>query len=229
MQKIRDLYVQGTLLTFIELCLKYSLPKKHLFKYLQLKHFISSNHHQATREPMLSHLEDIVLKHMHGKRQISILYAALVSHDKESSHDKRRAWSLGIKEDIEEAEWATACLKAQSQTINTRTKLLQHKWLMRTYMTPGKLNKWSPAIQDTCVKCLTEKGTLVHCGWECPKFVAFWKMVVHTLSKVTGVQVPCLAKLCILGLYPNNFSSNSKCKILINFGLLQARRMVALS
>lgn len=81
----------------------------------------------------------------------------------------------------------------------------------------------------TCVKCLTEKGTLIHCVWECPKLVAFWKMVVCSLSKITGIQVPCLAKLCILGIYPNTFSSNSKCKTLIDFGLLQARRMVALS
>ena len=108
-------------------------------------------------------------------------------------------------------------------------KLLQHKWLMRTYITPEKLNKWSPGIPDTCVKCSTEKGTLIHCVWECPKLVAFWKMVVQTLSKITGIQIPCVAKLCILGIYPDCFSVNYRCKTLINFGLLQARRMVALS
>lgn len=83
-----------------------------------MKHFISSKHCQATREPPLSCLVDIVLKHIHGKWQISILCAALVSHDREFSHDRRRAWGVDIKEEIEEAEWATACLKAQSQTIN---------------------------------------------------------------------------------------------------------------
>ena len=228
-QKIGDLYAQGTLLTFNDLCAKYRIPKKHFFKYLQLKHFISSKSHQNAREPPLSCLEDIVLKHMNGKRQISILYAVFVSHDEESSHDRRRAWSLDIKEDIEEAEWATACRKAQTQTINTRMKLLQHKWLMRTYITPEKLNKWSPGIPDTCVKCLTEKGTLIHCVWECPKLITFWKMVVDTLSRIVGTRIPCVAKLCILGIFPDCFSANSKTKTLVNFGLLQARRMVALS
>ncbi len=79
------------------------------------------------------------------------------------------------------------------------------------------------------MKCLTERGTLIHCVWECPKLVAFWKMVVHTLSKITGIQVPCIAKLCISGIYPDCFSAHRKCKTLINFGLLQARRMVVLS
>lgn len=45
-QKIRDLYDQGTLLTLNDLCMKYPIPKK---KYLQLKHFVSSKNHQATR------------------------------------------------------------------------------------------------------------------------------------------------------------------------------------
>ena len=70
---------------------------------------------------------------------------------------------------------------------------------------------------------------MIHCVWECPKLVAFWKMVVQTLGKITGIQKPCIAKLCILGIYPDCFSVNYKCKTLINFGLLQARRMVALS
>uniref|UniRef100_A0A8C6SR27 Reverse transcriptase domain-containing protein n=1 Tax=Neogobius melanostomus TaxID=47308 RepID=A0A8C6SR27_9GOBI len=227
-QKIGDLYEGGALLTFNDLCLKYSIPPKHFFKYLQLKHFISS-HCEALREPPLSCLEDIMIKHGNGKRQISVLYAALVSHDKESSSDRMRAWSLDIKEDIDEDEWSIACLKAQTQTINTRMKLLQHKWLMRTYMTPEKLNKFSPDIPDTCVKCSTEKGTLIHCVWECPKLVAFWKLVVCTLSRIVKLQVPCTPKLCILGIYPKNFTVNTKHKTLINFGLLQARRMVALS
>ena len=100
---------------------------------------------------------------------------------------------------------------------------------MMTYITPEKLNKWSPGNPDTCVKCMTEKGTLIHCVWECPNLITFLKMVVCTLSRITGIQVPCIAKLCILRIYPDCFSANSKCKTLINFGLLQARRMVSLS
>lgn len=124
-QKIGDLYDKGILLTFNDLSLKYSIPQKHFFKYLQLKHFISSKHCDALREPPLSCLENIMIKHGHGKRQISILYATLISYDKESSKYGMRAWSLDIKEDIEETERSKACLKAQIQTINTRMKLLQ--------------------------------------------------------------------------------------------------------
>ena len=36
-QKIEDFYIDGNLLTFEQLCQKYYIPKKHFFKYLQLK------------------------------------------------------------------------------------------------------------------------------------------------------------------------------------------------
>lgn len=51
---------------------------------------------------------------------------------------------------------------------------------------------------------------------------------LYSVSEIACIQVPCIPKLCILGIYPDGFSANSKCKILIKFGLLQARRMVAL-
>ncbi len=39
-QKTEDLYMNVSLLTFDQLCQTYYIPKKHFFKYLQLKHFI---------------------------------------------------------------------------------------------------------------------------------------------------------------------------------------------
>lgn len=72
------------------------------------------------------------------------------------------AWRCDIQEDLQEVDWERACLKAQTQSVNTRMKLLQYKWLMRIYITPVKLNHWSPDIPDTCIKCLVGKGSLFH-------------------------------------------------------------------
>ena len=72
---------------------------------------------------------------MCGRGQISLYYTALMSYDK-SSMDRLEAWRLDVQEDIHETEWEMACLKAKKQSINTRMKLLQHKWLMRSYSSP---------------------------------------------------------------------------------------------
>lgn len=149
-----------------------------------------------------------------------------MSYDKESTIDRLEAWRLDLQEDIQEADWEKACFKAQKQSINMRIKLLKYKWLMRTYITLVKLNCCSP---DTYIKCLEGKGTLFYCVWDCPKLQRYWKMVVETISQIAGVKVPHQAKLCILGIYPKNFTVQSKQITLIDFGLLQAKRMIALS
>ncbi len=91
----------------------------------------------------------------------------MVNTTTESSNYKRLALIEDLQTDITEQEWETACYQAQTISINRRFKLIQYNWLMRTYITPEKLNKFNPNIPDTCIKCGTEKGTLYHCIWKC--------------------------------------------------------------
>ena len=179
-------------------------------------------------EPPLTNLENLIITNLTKRGLVSLFYGTLISHEKESSKDRLEAWKVDIGEDILEEDWEMACLKAQQNTINTKLKLLQYKWLMRTYITPVKLNKICPNIPDICCKCLEEKGTLFHCVWKCSKIQSFWQNVMQVISQMVGKNVPLQAKLCILGIYPENLVVNSKQSVLIDFGLLQARRLIAL-
>lgn len=98
------IYNKGKVLTFKDLCLKYPITKAQFFKYLQVKHFISTKYTHMEIEHPVSCLEDIVHKHLYGKHQISILYAALMSYVKESISHKLRAWRLDIQDNIDESE-----------------------------------------------------------------------------------------------------------------------------
>jgi len=42
-----------------------------------------------------------------------------------------------LNKDVSLDEWGTISLKAQTQTINTRLRLLQYNWMMRTYLDYG--------------------------------------------------------------------------------------------
>ena len=201
--KILDLYAEGSLMSYNQLCEKYDIPRRHFFKYLQLKHFILSTHKQLSVPP-LSKIEKLTLSHMDGRGQFSLFYGLLLQHSKESSSKKMEAWISDLKEDIQEADWEGACFKAQSQSVNTKYKLLQYKWLMRTYLTPCRLNHIYPNAPDICVKCREQKGTQIHCLWECLKIHQFWKNVLHCIRLIVGREVPLQAKICLLGIYPEN-------------------------
>lgn len=227
-QKIMDLYHDGVLLSFDALSQKYQLPKKHFFKYLQIKSYMLSKNKQIMSPPPLSELEEITISDIGGKGYVSKYYNLLLAHSTETTVDKLNTWKMDLQEEIDEEDWNEACLKAQKQTINTRFKLLQYKWLMRVYITPATLHHISAKIPDTCSKCLNEKGTLFHCLWKCKHINKFWKDVLKCLSEMFQINVPLCAKLCILGIYPKDFPFTSNQTQMLDFGLLQARRAIAL-
>lgn len=172
----------------------------------------------------MSAIERTTLSSMDIRGQLSVFYDMLRSKSKDNSHSRLNAWRDDLKVDITENEWENACLKAQKQTINTALKLIQYKWLFRTYVTPVK--QYNPNIPDNCTKCNDNVGTLLHCVWECQKIQLFWKDIVNPVSQIAVIEIPLEVKLCILGIYPDHFAPGRKAAPLMC--LLQARRVIAL-
>lgn len=229
LSKVEDLYNGEVMMTFEELRAKFDVPNKHFFKYLQVRSFITTAQNQKLSAPPLSIMERAISSHCYGKGQISFLYDMLVSGSTESSVGRLNAWREDIQEDVSLEEWGSVCAEAHSQTVNTRLKLLQFNWLMRTYITPVKLHKFNSNIPDTCIKCEQAIGTLFHCMWECGEITKFWREVSHAIFKMLGIHLPLHPKLFILGIYPTTPIIQTKKKALINMCLLQAKRLIALS
>ncbi len=158
---------EGKCMSFEEIRTRFGIPQKHFFIYLQLRSFIQSWQGQSLVEPPLSTLENITLNCLKGRGQISLSYKQSVVKYKESFNARLQAWRSDLQVDITEEEWQIACLKAQTQTMNTHLRLRQYKWLRRQYITSVRLHHFNPKIPDVCYKCKQEKGTLFHCMWEC--------------------------------------------------------------
>lgn len=225
-KKVKDLYEDGNLMSFEGLKRKYDIPSVHFFKYLQTRSFIYSCV-KDTNQPPLSLLEQLSTQHCLGKGLVSLFYCTLEGNHKDNSESIRQRWIEDFQEDIEKDDWGLICSKAQSQTINTRLRLIQYNWIMRTYITPEKVNKFDPNIPDLCYKCTEHKGTLFHCLWDCEKIKTFWNAVMQYVSQITSVVVPLSPKLCILSMYPLDCALNNKEKIMVDLCLLQARRSIA--
>lgn len=54
LRKISDLYKEGVLMTFEDISLRFNIPRKHFFKYLQLRSFISSSQNQSLTIPTIA-------------------------------------------------------------------------------------------------------------------------------------------------------------------------------
>lgn len=150
LQRISDLYKDNTLMSFESLKGKFGISQTHLFKYFQILSFIRSRM-QSYQCPPLGILEEMATSDPYSKGKISIIYKKLVNTTTESSNYKRLARIEDFQTDFTEQKWETACY--------SRFKLIQYNRLMRTYITPEKLNRFNPNIPDTCIKCGMEKGT----------------------------------------------------------------------
>lgn len=83
-----------------------------------------------------------------SKGAISKLYTLLLSNSPENSDQKRNAWREDLETDISIEDWESVYAEVHTQSNNTSLRLLQYKWLMRTYITPVKLNQYNGNIPD---------------------------------------------------------------------------------
>ncbi len=116
------------------------------------------------------------------------------------------AWGTDLQYDFSDLEWSEVCVRAQNLSINTRFKLLQYNWVMRTYITPEKFNKFNPNIPDVCFKCQKYKGKFFHCVWECDVIRTFWQKVMTLISSIILKPIPVTPEICVLGLVPLGIS-----------------------
>lgn len=147
----------------------------------------------------------------------------------ESSKHELRLWMEDTGDEISLQDWKEACMKAQKQTINSNLKLIQYKWLMRTYITPVKLHKFNSNIPDACIKCNEARGTMYHCIWECVKVKSFWRDIFNMIDQITAKKLPLDPKLFFLGIYPTIPHLQSKESRFVDMCILQAKRIISLN
>lgn len=230
LRKIGDLYnMQKVLMTFGEIVDKFNIPRNHFFKYLQLRNFIRTHQNQMLCFPEMSTTEKLMNDNCLRRGLISKMYKCLVDGSTESSAGRLGAWREDLEEDLSVEKWEEACTKAQLRTTNTRLRLLQYNWLMRTYITPEKLNRYNSAIPDTCIKCEKAKGTFFHCIWQCTEIQKFWQEVKQCFQNILQIQVPLIPQLFILGLYPDKLKIKKNQRVFVDLSILTAKRVLALS
>ena len=163
------------------------------------------------RQP--SEWEKIIANETTDKGLIFKIYKQLIQLNTRKTNNSIKRWETDLNRHFsrEDIQIANRHVKRCSTSLIIREIQIKtmryHLTLVRTAIITKSTNK-------KCWRGCGERGTLLHCWWECKLIQPLWKMVWRCLKKL-GIKPSYDPAIPVLGIYPEEIRVGKDTRILL--------------